>query len=251
MHPPEPFAALGEHFTVELPGARAAFTTRRGGHSRGPYASLNLGRLTDDDPAAVELNRKRLEAEIGARLSFVRQVHGSRVCETTSVSAQRDRAGVLEQLEPADGQVTRSRGIALAALTADCLPIAVAGRGAVAMLHAGWRGLQAGVIGVAIASLREAGAGGPLAAAIGPGAGPCCYEVGPEVHAAFGDLPASVRHGRKLDLKAIARRRLLAAGVAEVHDIGICTICSDPSLLFSHRRDHGVTGRQAGLAWLS
>lgn len=248
MQLPEPFGVLGEHFTVVLPGARAAFTTRRGGHSRGPYASLNLGRLTGDDPAAVQLNRTRLEAEIGGRLSFVRQVHGSRVCETTSVSAQ-PGAGALERLESADGQVTRSRGIALAALTADCLPIAIAGRGAAAMLHAGWRGLQAGVIAAGVRRLGSER--GPLAAAIGPGAGPCCYEVGHEVHAAFDGLPARVHRGRKLDLKAIARHQLLAVGVADVHDIAICTICSDPSLLFSHRRDHGVTGRQAGLAWLS
>ncbi len=249
MNPPEPFGLLGEHFTVALPGARGVFTTRRGGHSRGPYASLNLGRLTGDDPGAVELNRRRLEAEIDGRLSFVRQLHGSRVCEAAPVSAQCARAAAPDELERADGQVTRSREIALAALTADCLPIAIGRPGAVAMLHAGWRGLQAGVIA---AGVRELGLeAAPLAAAIGPGAGPCCFEVGPEVHAAFDDLPATVHRGGKLDLKAIARHQLLAAGVAEVHDIGICTICSDPALLFSHRRDHGVTGRQAGVAWLN
>jgi hypothetical protein len=151
----------------------------------------------------------------------------------------------------ADGQITHEPGLALTALTADCLPIAVAGDGAVAMLHAGWRGLRDGVIAAGVAAVRERGADGALRAAIGPGAGPCCYEVGDEVLAAFADEPAATRGESKLDLKAIARAQLERAGVIEVHDIALCTICSDPALLFSHRRDRGVTGRQAGIAWLS
>ena len=92
----------------------------------------------------------------------------------------------------------------------------------------------------------------PLEAAIGPGAGGCCYEVGEEVHAEFAGLATHVRRGRNLDLKAIARDQLHeAAGVSAVHDVGLCTICSDDALFFSHRRDRGVTGRQAGIAWLS
>jgi hypothetical protein len=98
--------------------------------------------------------------------------------------------------------------------------------------------------------VRELGAVGGLSAAIGPGAGRCCYQVGPEVHAAFAGLPASVRDGDHLDLKAIARHELELAGVAVIDDIELCTICSE-ALLFSHRRDHGVTGRQAGVAWLT
>ena len=101
-----------------------------------------------------------------------------------------------------------------------------------------------------MAAVRELGGEGELSAAIGPGAGPCCYEVGEEVHAAFADI-GEAHHGRHLDLKAIARHQLRAAGVANVADIGLCTICSDPGLLFSHRRDQGVTGRQAGVAWLT
>jgi YfiH family protein len=146
--------------------------------------------------------------------------------------------------------VTNRHDVALAALVADCLPIAVAGNGAVAMLHAGWRGLADGVIAAGVAALRELGDRRPLSAAIGPGAGPCCYEVGPEVHGAFAGLPAAHRSDN-LDLKAIARDQLAAAGVAEIEDLGVCTICSDPGLLFSHRRDHGITGRQAGVAWLT
>ena len=105
-----------------------------------------------------------------------------------------------------------------------------------------------------MAALRElagAGSDGAIVAAIGPGAGRCCYEVGEEVHAAFAELGPEVREGRRLDLKLVARRMLAAAGVDAVHDAGLCTICSDPALFFSHRRDGGVTGRQAGVVWRS
>jgi copper oxidase (laccase) domain-containing protein len=119
------------------------------------------------------------------------------------------------------------------------------------MLHAGWRGLAAGVIDGGVRAVRELGGEGAIAAAIGPGAGPCCYEVGDEVHARFAQLGPRARNGDNLDLKAIARAQLLEAGVAEVHDAEMCTICSDPSLFFSHRRDHGLTGRQGGVAWRS
>jgi copper oxidase (laccase) domain-containing protein len=120
------------------------------------------------------------------------------------------------------------------------------------MLHAGWRGLAGGVIAEGVRALRELDGGEPVVAAIGPGAGACCYEVGEEVHAAFAAFAAhgdEARRGRNLDLKAIARRELEAAGVAEVHDVRICTMCTDPDLFFSHRRDGGVTGRQAGVVW--
>jgi hypothetical protein len=251
MQVAEPFYRQGEHFAIDLPGARALFTTRRGGYSRGPYASLNLGRLTDDDPGAVRSNREAIEAQIGAPLVFVRQVHGPRVQTLDAGNAGHGRHATPDEMVRADGQVTRERGLALTALTADCLPIAVAGDGAVAMFHAGWRGLHDGVIAAGVAAMRELGADGSLRAAIGPGAGPCCYEVGDEVAAAFQDEPAAAGGRRHLDLKAIATAQLERAGVGEVHDLGLCTICSDPSLLFSHRRDHGVTGRQGGIAWLS
>jgi YfiH family protein len=143
----------------------------------------------------------------------------------------------------ADGQVTERRDVAPTVLVADCVPIALASEEGVAMLHAGWRGLAGGIVAEGVAALRALGPS-PVAAAIGPGAGPCCYEVGREVHAAFGTA------GRTVDLKALARARLEAAGVDEVHDCGLCTIC-DPERFFSHRRDDGVTGRQAGVAWRS
>jgi hypothetical protein len=136
-------------------------------------------------------------------------------------------------------------------LVADCLPIAVAGGGAVAMLHAGWRGLAEGVLAEGVRAVRELGRDGPLEAAIGPGAGGCCYEVGEEVHRQFASYGERVRKGSNLDLKAIARAQLERAGVQTVHDVQLCTICSSPELFFSHRRDRGITGRQAGIAWLS
>jgi polyphenol oxidase len=242
----EPFYRLGGHFSIDLPGARVVFTTRRGGHSSGPYASLNLGLHTEDDQALVARNRAALEAQLGVSgLSFVHQVHGAQVRRITAAGAE------PAQPPRADGQVTDVPGVAPVALVADCLPIAVAGDGVVAMLHAGWRGLAGGVVAAGVEAVRGLGATGVLSAAIGPGAGRCCYRVGPEVHAAFECFPDAVHSGDTLDLKAIARHQLDRAGVAVIQDIDLCTICSEPALLFSHRRDHGVTGRQAGVAWLT
>jgi YfiH family protein len=251
MEPPEPFFALGHHYAIDLHGARAAFSTSRGGHSTGPYESLNLGWLTEDDRGAVTRNREALREELDApRLSFVHQVHGAEVRRITAAGgwdpSHREPAGGVR----VDGQATDRTDVALCALVADCLPVAVAGAGAVAMLHAGWRGLATGVIAAGVTAVRELGDGGELSAAIGPGAGPCCYETGEEVHEAFAAI-AEAHLGRNLDLKAIARHQLRAAGVTELADMGICTICSDPGQLFSHRRDHGITGRQAGVAWLT
>jgi YfiH family protein len=221
------FRAAGEHLAIDLPGGTALFTTRRGGVSEGPYASLNLGLWTDDDAGRVRDNRERVRAAVGAeRLAQGRQVHGTRVV----VDA--------EGIEEADGQVTTAPGVAAMVLVADCLPVALAGPERVGMVHAGWRGLAAGVLDGGVEAT------GAVAAAIGPGIGPCCYEVGDDVRAVFGTREPT------LDLKAIARARLEAAGVRDVHDCGLCTSC-DAERFFSHRRDRGVTGRQAGLAWRS
>lgn len=239
------FVDWGEHYAIDLPGARAVFTTRRGGYSSGAYASLNLGRLTDDRGEDVDRNRAALVAQLGMPLSYIRQVHGIDVRHVDAPLQPGPGIAV------ADGQATAQRGFALMVMVADCLPIALAGEGAVAMLHAGWRGLAGGIISEGVRAVRELGARGPLAAAIGPGAGPCCYEVGEEVHEVFAGFGPEVRHGGNLDLGRIARRQLEQAKVDIVHDIGLCTMCSDPSLLFSHRRDRGLTGRQAGLAWLT
>jgi polyphenol oxidase len=226
------FTALGDHLAITLPGGTALFTTRRGGVSDGPFASLNLGVKTDDDPDRVRENRARVERLTGGRLAAVRQVHGTDVVEADPETAL-----------DADGQVTTQPGVAAIALVADCLPIALVAPEGVGMLHAGWRGLAGGVSANGVARLRQLGAE-RIAAAIGPGAGPCCYEVGDEVHAAFGTS------GRTVDLKALARERLSEAGVEAVHDCGLCTV-HDRERFFSHRRDHGVTGRQEGVAWRS
>jgi YfiH family protein len=227
---------VSEHIRLELDGGTVLFTTRRGGVSEGAFASLNLGPWTGDDPERVAVNRERVRAAAGAeRLVQGRQLHGTRVTV--------DADGVPE----ADGQVVTRRGAAPIVVVADCLPIALVAPEAVAMLHAGWRGLAGGIVAKGVGALRRAGAN-RVAAAIGPAAGACCYEVGDEVRAAFGTP------GRTLDLAATARAQRAAAGVEEVADVGLCTICAedaDGPLFFSHRRDGGVTGRQAGLAWRS
>ncbi len=234
---------------IDLAGAMAVFTTRRGGFSEGPFRSLNLGKLTPDDPEAVQRNRDWLQSRVGGRLAMIRQVHGSRVVVRGGPGEASGPAPAGE-LDEADGQSTASHDVAPIVLTADCLPIAVAGGGAVAMLHAGWRGLAEGVISEGVRAVREHAHEEPLTAAIGPGAGGCCYEVGEEIHERFADHGAPARRGQNLDLKAIARAQLETEGVTLVHDVGLCTICSAPELFFSHRRDHGMTGRQAGVAWL-
>jgi YfiH family protein len=239
-----PFYRLGDHLAVDLPGARALFTTRRGGCSSGTYASLNLGPFTDDDPANVAANLDAVAAEHSVTPVWGHQVHGDGVRTVT------DRTASDPKTE-ADGWATSSPGLAPMITCADCLAVAIAGDGAVAMVHAGWRGLAAGILAGGVESVRRLGAGGRLQAAIGPGAGACCYEVGEEVHEVFARDGQDVRRGGRLDLKAVARVQLVAAGVELVHDIDVCTICGDRELFFSHRRDRGVTGRQAGLVWLT
>ncbi|MHB8694683.1 MAG: polyphenol oxidase family protein [Solirubrobacteraceae bacterium] len=248
---PDPFVLVGDQITIGLPGARAVFTTRRGGVSTGPYESLNLGWLTDDQQEAVAENRRRVAEAHGIELAWGRQVHATQVERRASGNLELG-IGVGEAAQ-ADGQATSTPGVAPTVLTADCLAVVIVGGGAVAAVHAGWRGLAGGIIAEGVAALHELGVGGQVAltAAIGPGAGVCCYEVGEEVHAEFGAYGDAVRRGRNLDLKAIAAAQLRAAGVQTVHDVGLCTICSDPELFFSHRRDNGVTGRQAAIAWLS
>ena len=232
---------------VALPGARVAFSTRRGGVSEGPYESLNLGILTDDDSGRVARNRAILAEAIGldpAAIAMGWQVHGTDVLRWESPPPA-GRGGYAEpgaELEKVDGHVTDLEALGLLVLVADCLPVALAGDGRVAMLHCGWRGLAGGIIERAVALFD-----GPVAAAVGPGIGRCCYEVGDEVLAAFADVEGAA-DGRMLDLRAVAAARLQAAGVETVEHVDMCTACR-PDLFFSHRRDAGVTGRQAGIVW--
>jgi YfiH family protein len=145
----------------------------------------------------------------------------------------------------ADGHAVAAPGIAAMVLAADCVPVVLAARGAVAALHAGWRGLATGVLEEGMRAIRDVGGQGAVAAVIGPCAGVCCYEVGEEVHAALGNTNP---HSRHIDLRATARQRLLAAGAAQVSDVEACTICDER--FFSHRREGPRAGRQAALAWL-
>lgn len=241
-----PFRWAGEQIAVTLPGATGLFTTRLGGVSEGPFARLNLGLATDDDPERVVANRERVAAYAQLTVaSFAggRQVHGARV-------QRHERPPDGGRREEADGHATARENVAPIVLTADCLPVLIVGAGAVVALHAGWRGLAAGILEQGVRTLRELGADGPLVAAIGPAAGACCYEVGDEVRGALGEPAAAPGGDRRIDLKAIARVQLAAAGSDGVHDVGLCTICS-PGLFFSHRRDGAPTGRQAGIVWRS
>lgn len=231
---------------AELPGARAAFTTRVGGMSHGPFASLNLGLLTDDDSATVHANRaeacEALELDPAGIVSG-KQIHGADVVrqeEPGERSAWLLGAGG----DPAhvDGWATSAEGLAPLVFVADCLPIALSGPKGVAMLHGGWRGLAGGI---AERGVREIEA---TSAAIGPGIGPCCFEVGEEVLAEFEHLGDDVADGRMLDLALVCERLLRTAGVEEIETAGLCTSC-ERELFFSHRRDGGVTGRQAGVVW--
>ena len=216
------------------------FSTRVGGVSEGPYASLNLGRMTGDDVERVDENRRRLCAEIGAdieRLALNRQIHSALV----------HRAEAGGRGEPGDGLWTDERGLPVLAFAADCLPIALVradgAAPAVAVLHAGWRGLLDGIVAAGAAAL------GPAArACVGPAFGPCCYEVGPEVSepfaAAFGP---DVLRGRNLDLWTSAERALTAVGVEHVERVDLCTACN-PELFFSHRRTGKPRGVQGVIA---
>lgn len=217
-----------------------AFSTRAGGVSEGPYDSLNLGRMTGDDVERVDENRRRLCAEVGTApdlLALNRQIHSSLV----------HRAEPGARGEPGDGLWTEEPDLPVLAMSADCLPIALArigdDRPGVAVLHAGWRGLLAGIVAEGVGAL-----GGRTHAAIGPAIGPCCYEVGSEVAepftAAFGP---DVLLGRNLDLWAAAERALRAAGVEEVERVDLCTSCN-PELFFSHRRTGKPRGVQGVIA---
>src|SRR5512133_3469746 len=233
---------------AELPGVTAAFSTRLGGVSEPPFDSLNLGILTGDDRGAVLENRDRLALALGLapdRVLMGLQVHGSVLLGHDRPQDPSPYAQPGVALSEVDGHFTARAGLAPLVLVADCLPLALAGRGGVAMLHCGWRGLADGIVA------RGAEAVGAEAAAIGPGIGRCCYEVGPQVLERFERLGLGdgIADGRMLDLAEVARRQLRGAGVQRIESAGLCTSC-EPELFFSHRRDGERSGRQAGLAWI-
>lgn len=240
---------------ASLDGASAAFTTRLGGISEPPFDRLNLGARTADSIEAIVENRARLAAALGLRperIAFGHQVHGAELATyanqvlpcsfSSNDAAQEQRNAEGGTLPAVDGQVVTAPGSAALVFVADCVPVALAGPGGVAMLHCGWRGMAAGIVAKGVVAT------GASAAAVGPCIGPCCYEVGPEVLGAFAGLGSGVADGRLLDLPEVARRLLRAAGVGRIELSGLCTSC-EPELFFSHRRDRGRTGRQAGLVW--
>lgn len=232
--------------SFELAGAgRALFTDR----SHGNLSSVG-GEQAENGLQA----RERLRETVGVqRLIRGYQVHGTvvgRVLEDGSrsgfPSAFEPQDGAQQPIFEADGHAVAAPAAAAMVLTADCVPVVLGAVGAVAALHAGWRGLAAGVLEEGVRALREVGGRGEMVAFVGPCAGVCCYEVGEEVHAAFGGVH---RDGRSIDLRAIAHERLLAAGVTRVRDVAACTICDER--YFSHRREGASAGRQGAVAWLS
>jgi hypothetical protein len=227
---------------------RAAFTLRAGGASAGAYDSFNLGAHVGDAPPAVAQNRSLLRRQLSLPREplWLEQVHGTVIVDADRCQPQPPPRG--------DGAVTRQFGTVLAVLVADCLPVLLAARdgSAVAVAHAGWRGLAAGVLEAAVSAMAGCG---PLQAWLGPAIGPAHFEVGEEVRAAFvartaQDAAAFTVNARgrwQCDLHALARARLRALEVDSLHGDAACTY-AQPQRFFSYRRD-GVTGRMAALIW--
>jgi YfiH family protein len=225
---------------------RSLMTTRNGGVSVAPYASLNLGTRVGDDPAAVAENRARVRRELPADPRWLKQVHGVTVVDAGHALAD----------EEADAAVTHAPGVVCTIQVADCMPVLFCDRAGscVGAAHAGWRGLSGGVLERTIAAMDAPP--GELMAWLGPAIGPRAFEVGPDVLEAFADIDprreafTPLRQGKWLgDLFLLARRRLAAAGVTSIHGGDLCTL-SDPQRFFSHRRDR-VSGRQAAFIWLA
>jgi polyphenol oxidase len=232
---------------------RAVFTLRLGGVSSAPFASLNLGAHVGDDALAVAENRRRVaaELELPAEPLWLSQVHGATVLQADQLAP-----GAPAAPPEADAALTRRPGRVLAVLVADCLPVLLARRdgAAVAVAHAGWRGLAAGVLEATIGAL--AGPSDEIVAWLGPVIGPAHYEVGEEVRSALCQCDAQAKlafaanaRGRwQCDLQRLARQRLAALGLRSIHADARCTYEQNSSF-YSFRRD-GLTGRMAALIWL-
>lgn len=228
---------------------RAVATTRAGGVSAGPFASLNLGKATEDRPEDVAANRRLLRGRLGLSRepAWLHQVHGNDVV----------RADTVDEAPAADAGWTETPGVACAVLVADCLPVLFCDRAGsrVAAAHCGWRGLASDVLETTIDALGVEP--GELLAWLGPAIGPDAFEIGPEVRGAFTErwpeMSAAFRsgHGDRsfCDIYEIARIRLRALGLRDVFGGGFCTV-NDPGRFYSFRRD-GLTGRMAALAWLA
>lgn len=243
------FAAAGQ-------GWRAVFSTRCGGASSGAFGTLNMSEAVGDDPQLVYENHRRLAAAAGYPAECVvmgRQVHGTAIREVGRKDRGRGAAPGRAALPDTDGLLTGDPEVPLMVSVADCVPVVLAatspdGTPTVAIVHAGWRGLLAAMPARGVLRLRPHG---EIAAAIvGPSIGPCCFSVGDDVGRAFEErYPGSWRRGR-VDLWAVGARQLANAGVPASHITvaRVCTSCDDR--FFSHRRDAGRTGRQAGVVWI-
>jgi hypothetical protein len=242
-------------------GVVAAFSGRAGGASAPPYASLNLGLRVGDEPRRVLSNRRRVATVLGLAglpWALARQVHSATVVRVQRAGLGQGPPEAKPPVAEGDGLVTAEPGVVLAALTADCAPVLLADPAArvVGAVHAGWRGLAAGVVEAGVAALAELGAD-PAAtvAVVGPAVGGCCYQVGVDVRAAVGDrYPAALATTRSgapsLDPARGAAEALRRAGVGEVRVAGECTF-DLADRFFSYRRDGRATGRQAGLVALA
>jgi hypothetical protein len=233
------------------PCVGALVTTRAGGVSAGPCATMNLGRNSDDDPAALAENQRRFAAFLPGKPAWLRQVHGAAVARLTRTASA---------APVADAAVTTERGVVCAILTADCLPVLFADRAgtAVGIAHAGWRGLAAGVVEATLAALRDLGAQpADVVVWLGPAIGSAAFEVGDEVRDAFcaPDPGAAAcfaphRAGKwHADLYGLARRRLARLGVTRVDGGDFCTY-TDAGRFYSYRRDRR-SGRMAAAVWLA
>lgn len=234
---------------------RVAFTTRGGGASTGAFASLNVGVTSGDDPDAVRANRQALARGLGfdpERAVSLAQVHGAEVITVGGDGGDGRFTGSLEGTAECDGVVTRSPGVALLAMGADCPVIAIwhDDGAVVAAVHAGWRGIVAGVIGEAVRAMGVHPS--ELSAAVGPHVRPCCYPVDDALRAALAAAHGpSVLAGDAVDLGAACRSALEQAGVApsRIRVEAACTSC-ESDRFFSYRRDGAATGRQAAVAWI-
>jgi len=229
----------------------ALSTTRLGGVSKGQWQSLNLGLNSGDNTADVLHNRALLEDQLPAAPHWLQQVHGNRVVKHPGSGSVLNQTPATE----ADAQWSDEPGAVCAVLAADCLPVLFCNRSGnqVAAAHAGWRGLAAGVLENTVAAMR--GPASELMAWLGPAIGPAVYQVGAEVVAAFAEQQAQGADAFQpdgdrwlFDLYAMARHRLLRAGVSHISGGEFCTY-SDAHRFFSYRRD-GQTGRMANLVWL-
>jgi YfiH family protein len=226
---------------------RSLITTRRGGVSTGAHASFNLGLRADDDPRAVAANRAALRERLPQDPVWLKQVHGARVV----------RADAVTDSPEADAAYTRRAETVCAVMVADCMPVLLCDTQAsvVAIAHAGWRGLSAGVIENTIAAMGVKA--NNLLAFLGPAIGPAAFGVGADVRDAFlaADAAAAAaftphREGKWLaDLFLLGGQRLARAGVHRIYGGGLCTF-SDPARFYSYRRER-TTGRMAALIWLA